>query len=503
MSLSERFFNLYRGLDRAVGRNEVLEKLDAKNKRASKNSTVHTAYVQEKWDTHLSGAEGLGVIPITDFATCSWGAIDIDTYPLDLHALEEQVKSFGFPFVILRSKSGGAHITVYFKNMEPCTKVRSKLTEIAYILGLGEREIYPKQVKLANEKDVGNWLNMPYFGCTSTETERYAIINGQPASVEDFLDFAEKIQLDDIDGLVIPSADGILLDGPPCLQKMIQNKAGPGERNNVLFNLGVYARLKYESSWEQEIENFNRNVIDPPLSHREVGAIVKSLEKKNYAYTCNNPPICNHCNREACKNRDFGIIAFQHVDVGIVLDSISKMMSEPPMWVLSLEGVRTEVETEELLDQNKFRRVCVDAINKIPGRMKAEEWDKFIRNKLTDIEILDMPLETRELDLAATLVPRFFETTPEARSVHEMNMGRWVKDLGAFFVRGIDFQNFLLRQSMDIDMRKFWSLLLSKGVMIADYHGVQSWRIPEEAMLIDETRLKKYNLPPREHSAHF
>ena len=275
------------------------------------------------------------------------------------------------------------------------------------------------------------------------------------------------------------------------------------ERNNVLFNLGVYARLKYESSWEEQVETFNRDVIDPPLSHREVGAIVKSLEKKNYSFTCNNPPICNHCNREACKNREFGIIAFQHVDVGIVLDSISKMMSEPPMWVLSLEGVRTEVETDELLDQNKFRKVCVNSINKIPGRMKAEEWDKFIRNKLTDIEILDMPIETRQLDLAATLVPRFFEVTPQGVTKEDMNMGRWIKDGNAYHMRGTDFQSFLNRQNVEIDMRKLWSLMLSKGIVTTQFGGNSVWYIPADVLMLDPNRVKKYNLPPKDHSANF
>ena len=500
MSIAAEFFSIYPGLDRAIGKNEVLKKLDPNNKRASKNQTVHTDYNEARWEAHLEGKEGLGVIPITDDATCGWGAIDVDIYPLDLPELEQKVKSFNFPFAIIRSKSGGAHLTVYFSEMQPCTKVRSKLAEISFVLGLGDREIYPKQVKLANKQDVGNWLNMPYFA--SDKTERYAVIDGQPATVVQFLEYVKSIRLDSIEDLDVPQIEEVLPDGPPCLQRMILNKAGPGERNNVLFNLGVYCRLKFESNWEQEIENFNREVIDPPLSHREVGSIIKSLEKKNYAFTCNNPPICNHCNREACKGREFGIVAFQHVDVGIVLDSISKMMSEPPMWVLSLEGVRTEIETDELLDQNKFRKVCVNAINKIPGRMKAEEWDKFVRNKLSDIEILDMPIETRSSELAFNLIGKYFESTPPARTPGDIAMGRWLSTGAELYVRGSDYISFLERHGIDIDPRRLWSILISKGIRTSIYMNFEVWVIPPSVYKLEDKQTK-YNLPPKEIGVSF
>lgn len=497
MTLEEQLFALYGGLHRARGKNELLKTIDEKGKRKSRNQTLHSEYTKDSWTPHLAGREGLGVIPITDEATCNWGAIDIDIYPLDLIKLEQSVKHAGIPFIVLKTKSGGAHLTTYFEQFESCAVVRSKMAEAAVVLGLGDREIYPKQVKLANSTDVGNWLNMPYFN--NEETDRYAIINGKPATITEFLELAYSIRLKSVEDFVLPELTHELSDGPPCLQTFVLEKAGPGERNNVLFNLGVYARLKWESSWEDEIEEFNRLYIDPPLNHREVGAIVKSIEKKNYAYTCNNPPICNHCNREACKGREFGVTAFQHIDIGVVLDSISKMNSEPPMWILSLEGIRAEVETDELLDQNKFRKVCVNVLNKIPGRMKAEEWDKFIRNKLAEIEIIDMPVETRVSDLAVQLLPKFFESTPAAKHPSEIPLGRWYTEGEFHLLRGSDFIKYLDRNNVMIDSRKLWSVLVTHNVTSRLMRNIELWCVPVAMYTPTDKKYPKLSIPTKDN----
>jgi hypothetical protein len=501
MTLEDRFFDLYRGLDRARGWNEPQATVSSKGKRNSKNQTLHSSYTVENWKPHLAGKEGLGVIPITDDATCSWGAIDVDIYPLDLVELEQKLKTYSLKMVVLRSKSGGAHLTIYFKEMESCSHVRAKLAEISVVLGLGEREIYPKQVRLANKSDVGNWLNMPYFDVSNTE--RYAIINGKPASVEDFLDYAESLRLSSIEELVIPYDDSLLHDGPPCLQKIMFLKAGQGERNNVLFNLGVYCRLKWESNWEESIEQYNRDNIEPPLNHREVGAMIKSLEKKSYSYTCNNQPLTTYCNREACKGREFGVTAFQHIDVGVVLDSISKMKSEPPMWVVSLEGIRTEIETEDLLDQSRFRKVCLNIINKIPGRMKAEEWDKFIRNKLSELEFIEMPIETRASDQVIQFMTKYFDSTPIAKTLSEVTLGRWMTTSEGHIFRGQDYIDFLTRQSVNIDKRKLWSVLSNEGIRSQLVKNQELWVVPLELYTSSNERKNKFNIPDKGNNDGF
>jgi hypothetical protein len=328
-------------------------------------------------------------------------------------------------------------------------------------------------------------------------TERYAIINGKPATPEQFLDYAESKRLDDVISFEVPETMSEFSDGPPCLQAITSSKAGEGERNTVLFNIGVYCRAKYESSWEDKLSEFNHQFVAPPLNHREVTAIVKSLEKKNYAYTCNNVPLCNNCNRETCKGRDFGIHAFQHIDVGIALDSITKMNSEPPMWILSIEGVRTEVETEDILSQERFKIVCVNTINKIPGKMKNEEWDKFMRNKLSSIEIIEVPRETRMSDRITDHLTRYFATTPPARSPTDINIGRWVDEPDGYYTRGSDFMDYLKRQNIEFDARKVWVLMMDLGVKPIYYRKNECWIVPKE-VYDPNGKEKKLPLPPKD-----
>ena len=120
----------------------------------------------ELWENHLKGEESLGIVPIQEDNTCVWGAIDIDTYPLKHDDLVERlVKRNKLPFIIGRSKSGGAHIYCFVKEPVAASVMQGKLKEIASALGYGTAEIFPKQTKLLLEKgDRGNILNMPYFG---------------------------------------------------------------------------------------------------------------------------------------------------------------------------------------------------------------------------------------------------------------------------------------------------------------------------------------------------
>jgi len=482
MDFAAELYALYKGLPRARGKYVLEGSTNDKGKKQGRAVTLRAPYKLEHWIPHLNGTEGLGVVPITDEGTCRWACIDIDKYPIDLIDLEKKVNELHLPFVIIRSKSGGCHLTVFFSRDTGCLDVVGKLQEVSARLGYNGCEVYPKQIRLANTNDIGNWLNMPYFGAAKGATDRFAIRDGEPLPLEEFIEYAKSKQVGYVSDIVLPSVDDEFADGPPCLQTICSQGISEGGRNTTLFNIGVYIRLKYESDWESHIDDANRDMIDPPLSFREVGALVKSLEKKNYAFTCNTPPILNFCNRELCKKREYGVTAFQHVDIGVVMDSITKVNSEPPMWIISLDGVRTEVETEDMLDQQRFRKVCMNAINKIPGRMKGEEWDKFIRSKLNNIEVIDAPTEAKFTFRILEQTKSFFEQTPMGRTIDELSIGRWIVADGHYVFRGVDFILFLERQGMKFDPRKVWHTLSMHEVVFgaSTIRGLstQTWHAP-------------------------
>ena len=81
------------------------------------------------------------------------------------------------PLVPCMTKSGGVHLFLFTKEPIPAFKLQNKLEEIAASMGRTGDEIFPKQYEWSKqqpqEKQTGNWLNMPYF--SGNDTTRYAI----------------------------------------------------------------------------------------------------------------------------------------------------------------------------------------------------------------------------------------------------------------------------------------------------------------------------------------
>ena len=464
MDLERRFFALYQGLARAYGTYALGELNEKKGKVQGKALTIAGEYNALLWTAHLAGTKGLGVITITDYAKCNWGAIDIDVYPLDLIALETKIRKLQLPMVVLRTKSGGAHVTLYLKEMVSAALVRNKLIEVSVALGYGGVEIYPKQVKLANNRDVGNWLNMPYYDCG--KSSRYAIKNGKPLSVEKFLDLAESMQISEyqLEELEV-NLGNEFDDGPPCLQAMALNGVPEGARNNALFSMGIYAMLKYGDDWEEELDKINHAVMKPPLATRDVQMVSRSLSRKEYFYPCTKPPLSLFCNKDMCRKREFGLKEMETAEMGLNIGDLVKVDTDPPIWYLEVEGVRMELDTEDLLSQAKFRKLCVQYLNKLPGMAKGSAWEKLVREKLDNVRVEKAPIDSGARGRSTHYIEQFFNLVPAARTKEEITLGRhWTDDVtGVTHFRGTDLIRFLETQGLRIEPRKVWATMAAIG----------------------------------------
>lgn len=478
--LALQFYTLYAGLPRAYGTYTLTHVDGEKNKQQGKASTQIGLYTYHLWHKHLTGEQGLGVVPINDDANVSWGCIDIDVYPLDIEALDQKCRKLGLPLVTIRTKSGGAHLTLYMASPTPAGIVRSKLTEFSLALGYGGVEIYPKQVRLASLNDIGNWLNMPYFN--GDGTTRYATRNALNLSMVEFLAYAESMKqtVESLQKVKINLSE-YFADGPPCLQIISTNGIPEGSRNNTLFAMGVYTRLKYDDDWEHQLDALNTELMAPPLSSREVQLITRSLSKKNYFYPCTKAPICNVCNKELCKKREFGVGDSGGHDFDISIGSLVKVMTTPPTWIIDVEGVRMEIETDDLLNQDRFRRLCVSAINKLPTKLKPLAWEKMVREKLEGVELLEAPRESSEGGRLHFYCEQFLINTPPAGAKDEILLGRPYTENGVTSFRGNDFIRYLETQSIRADPREIWSALRALGAGHGQFNikgrNVQVWKI--------------------------
>jgi len=425
---------------------------------------------------HLNGESSIGVVPINEDNNCLWGAIDVDQYPLDHSEILEKLKHLEIPLVVCRSKSGGAHLYLFFKELVEAEKTQLKLKEIAAEIGYGACEIFPKQIKLVLERgDNGNFLNLPYFDHEGGL--RYAFNDdGSAATLTEFLDKAEAsaITEDQLDVLLSKSAapvDDKLKDGPPCLQALLRQGFPEGTRNNGLFNLGVSLDLK------------------------EVNIVADQIKKKDYQYKCADQPICSFCNKDLCRSRKYGVGGGANTPT---VANLRKYDSEPPLWFLDVNGSPVELDTEGLQKQPRFQILCMEQINFMPRTITRQAWEAQMNNLLgqmvgTEGAVISTSDDTSLRGQFYDMLEEFSTHMQSAMDREEILLRRpWTdEEEGRTYFRLKDFEAFLKRN-------KFFDYRSNKiAQRLRDIDGraeqfrikgrtVRCWSIPAFAKINEE-----------------
>ncbi len=457
--LVEMFMNRFQGLDRAHGiyPNPVLQK-DGKF-IAEGIKTVQEPVTYDLWEQHLFGTgPGIGIVPINDDGEVLWGVIDIDIYNINHSALENKFKKRKLPLVMLRSKSGGAHLYLFLSSWCPASLIRSKLQEWATALGYPGVEIFPKQDKLASPQDTGNWINMPYYNYTSTD--RYCLHDKKQLSIEDFLDFIDhrEIPPETLDKIKIKKKKE-MMGAPPCLENLYEN----GEskfRNNAMYNFGVYCAKKYGDSWEEEMEKMNQHCMQPPLASDELANVIKSLKRKQdkYFYKCQDQPICDICQKEVCLKRKYGVGGGKELNVA--LSNLRKIDMDPPIWYVDVNGRGvTLTETQQLMQPQAFAKVCVEAINIMPNVPKADIWRDIIKDLLDNVEIIEAPDDAGTTGMFLALFKKWIAESPPAATKDEILIDHPWYDDGRIYFRAGEMRKYISREMPKLAANMMWVLL--------------------------------------------
>ena len=485
--LAESYLERFRGLSTAYGLFQFQGSTSKSGKVAGRGQTHRGEVDASLWELHLKGDVQLGVVPIRLDGNCIWGAIDIDVYDLDLQALERTIQNRVLPLSIVRSKSGGAHLYLFLSEPVDAATVRAALGDWAVALGYPGVEIFPKQDELAGEEDVGNWLNMPYQGALHPEgTQRYALYQGEPVGVEEFLELAAARAVDRDTLETVKPAGGPVSDGPPCLQTMALHGVPEGGRNEALWNFGVYAKLKQPDTWEQELNELNQQYMDPPLPFQEVADIAKSLRRKEYVYGCKKQPLAGYCNKEICRGRTYGIAtAAGDQDPGIMLDGLTQLTSDPPVWFVTVNGVRMQVTTDELVSPRLFAKRCVQELRFLPPNIKENKWREIINPLLQSAEIVEAPSDAGPRGQFRVLVEQFVTGQQLGRDWEDILKGMpYPHDDGFVYFQSADLLRFLQnRQFREMKQHEIWAELRDMGAG----HGQKSikgkcrqlWHLPQ------------------------
>jgi hypothetical protein len=490
----------YRGLDRAHGRYiPQKEKRPGTKKLEGSAGTVRELVTVELWRKHLAGEYGIGIIPIQDNAMCWWGALDIDVYEgFDWEQLERDLERLILPLIPCKTKSGGCHLYMFMAEESPAELVRGRLMEWAVALGHSGIEVFPKQILLASKDDIGNWINMPYFG--GNESSRYAVSHGERLTVEQFLDMADACAMtfDELQEFKLPEDEAFkefLEEAPPCLQCLAKRGIGEGGRNKVMFNLGVYCRNRFGDDYESKMDEYNQRLITPALGHKELLQITKNVGKKSYFYTCKDEPLASVCNRQICLTRKYGI-KDANDDPGVMFGEMTKIETDPPKWIWEVNGMRIECETEDLFDQVRFRKLVANKLTVVMNTVKPQTWLSLLREKMQRVQIHQVPEDATQEGQMWILLEQFCTGNAQAKAKEELLMGRpWTEDNKSFFSSN-DFIKYCGQQRFFIKERDLWLWIkkrpttehhkfLIKG-KFGNYWSVPSFTKQDEAFSIPD-----------------
>jgi hypothetical protein len=419
MSLAKRMLAAFEGSKVAHGTTTV-GRMGRNGKADADSRIVREPLTVEKMKSHIEGGQGIGAIPINADNKCKWGALDVDIYDLDHAALQARIKKLNLPLLHCRSKSGGAHLYLFIDAYEQAKVVREYLLEMAVALGHSGCEIFPKQDQILSDRgDVGNFLNLPYHNAEIPQRYCY---NEKVESIElkDFLDLIDKkrCSIHELETYRTAKKRKHFKDGPPCLQHLFSDGPTAEDRNKKLFMVGVYCRLKFGDDWKAEMETFNQQLFSTPLDAKEVLALQKSLEKKEYFYTCDQEPFRSYCDKELCSTMKFGIgdSAIEIPDMG----NLQIILSEPRLYFLTIAGHRIQLNTEQLQNQTLFQRACIEQASIAPPQVRPAKWTSLLQVWLNEGTKQEVPEELTITGEFKALLKEY--CTSRIRAIHPEEM---------------------------------------------------------------------------------
>jgi len=439
-----KLFEIFPGLHRAYGQFFITERKGPKLDGYGK--TIREKYDEKLWVEHLNGNKGLGVIPINEDNKCKWGCLDVDDYSVNIEKISKQFVKKNL--IVCRSKSGGAHIFIFTKKFVSAKSMIEKLKAIAKAFGFVKYDLRPQQTQLLNEDDVGSWLNMPYFN--GEETDRYALYDGKALSLEHFLQWVNKFSVNSLEEIKLDfikkenKSNEILPGGPPCLQDLLsQGALGEGGRNNGLFNIGVYLRKRFPEDWQEKLEEYNDEYIDPPLKPREFTTVLNSLDKKSYNYKCKDSPINSVCNKTKCLTCEYGIS-----DDGTmpVLNSITKILTNPPQYFLTLNERKIgPLASKQIYNFLDFKQVVFENLDMLLPKINDKLWTESVNDLMSRVITVEAPKDSSNEGRLLDLLERFCTGSTSSTEVEDILRGKAIINSSHTEFRINDLMEFLDR----------------------------------------------------------
>lgn len=476
--------DIFRGLQRAYKNSWPLDERREDGKVEQIEKWIREAPTEDTWQAHLFGQARLAITPVDDDGLCWFGVLDVDIYSeVDHAAFSKRIAEAKLPLVTCSTKSGGLHFYLFTSAPVKASVMRTKLAELGASIGLGDVEVFPKQSKLASDTDVGNAINLPYFGAlndeTTADTMPRAWVDGRVLSLDGFITHVEhsRVSPDDLSALKMTEPDD-LLGAPPCIIAYV-NAGAVEARNNALFHVGVYYSARYDSVDDRDhaIEDFNANHMEPRLSRNEVNGVISGLNKKSYNYKCNDVPMAAYCNKKVCRAQKYGI-----KDNLVEVENLTKLTKrgEDPSWIVTISGERYEVDTDTLLKNQLFIRFCMQHLGRVPPATKQNDWNTFLDGLVQNAETIDVSIEETPTGRMLMMLQEYCRSPaarPDKEQLLPAKKGVWLDEdnelawfKSAFFFRWLTKQQY--REMRQSEITKEFNRMVDNGELRRKQLGV-------------------------------
>ena len=114
--MEREFLQLFQGYENAYS-TYVIKTAQRGNKVETTNKFINGTLEEKHISAHFKGIRGIGSVPLKSDNSLSYGCIDVDDYTINVEELEASVINNELPLLVCYSKSGGAHLFVFFKEL--------------------------------------------------------------------------------------------------------------------------------------------------------------------------------------------------------------------------------------------------------------------------------------------------------------------------------------------------------------------------------------------------
>lgn len=428
-------------------------------------STVLSPPTDEDYRKHLIGELGLGIVPVDENGKCWFGAIDVDIDTIDHGDLYNRIHTRNIPLSVCRSKSGGAHLYVFFKEPQTATFVQGLLRKWAGVLGFPNKtEVFPKQLKSLPD-NVGNWLNMPYF--SANNTVRYAVTDHGSISVEEFLGSVKFYTgRETIDTTLTSDLIQIELM-PPCLKTITREGLGSGTRNVGLFSYGVFYRKSSPNDWAEKLKFHNQNFVSPPLPTREVEALIKSLSTRTYQYKCNEEPLCSNCDRKTCLSLQYGVGHKPWEDESgfddVTIQNLRKILTDPPTYIVEINSIDVHLNSEEFRTYEKIRKRILELQDLLIRPMKQNQWEQKMRTLLSQKRDIAAPDDASDFGWISSKIDDFLQLCNRSSNREDLLRSLPILEDNKILFQVDSMQKYLSAQKVSIHNQDLFAVMHRRG----------------------------------------